>query len=162
MRAEWIGNLDRGDQGESGGLWEVAARDEFLPQIQSARIIHGENVHSSASNWCRSLHSEVLYRKMIIPAILPRVKKRYNHIRHRVNACEVWPFSQVAAMARESEVGEFVVAPVLFRDDVFNVMRQVTVLLPKQTVFAAVSCSVADEFTRFGGRHGRAFEVSLR
>ena len=47
-------------------------------------------------------------------------------------------------------------------NNVLDVMCEVRVLLPEQAVFAAIPGSAADQVSRFGIGHGRAFDVSLR
>ena len=47
-------------------------------------------------------------------------------------------------------------------DDVFDVMRERTKLLPKQTVFTAITSPVLDKFPRRGTRHSQPFDVSFR
>jgi hypothetical protein len=64
-----------------------------------------------------------------MPLIAARVEKRNNFIAERVNACEVRPFSQVAAMARERQIGGFIRTTVLLGNYVFDMVSEVTLHL---------------------------------
>lgn len=50
----------------------------------------------------------------------------------------------------------------LLGNDVFDVVTEVTVLLPGKTVFATVACSPADQIPDSGVGHCWVLEVSLR
>jgi hypothetical protein len=65
-------------------------------------------------------------------------------------------------MAGKCQVGKLFGATMLFGNDVLNVVREITVLLLEQTVFAAIPGSLTDQVPQFGVGHGWVFEVSLR
>ena len=90
---------------------------------------------------------------MIVPQVPPRVIQWRNLAVERVNASEVRPFAQITAMARQRKVFGSVHAPMLPRDNVFNVVSEWTILLPKQAVFTTIIGSETDELPRRGIRH---------
>ena len=56
-------------------------------------------------------------------------------------------------MAGQRKVFGSVHAPMLPRDNVFNVVSEWTILLPKQAVFTTIIGSETDELPRCGIRH---------
>jgi hypothetical protein len=78
------------------------------------------------------------------------VKQRHNLAARRVYTGEIGPLPKITAMTRHRQIITIVDTPVLLRDDVFNVMDELAVLLPKQTVFATVFRAPADELPQRG------------
>jgi len=58
--------------------------------------------------------------EMNVPLVAPRVEKRYDFSRFRINAGDVWPFVVVAGKARQAEVVGRSAAVVLSRNDMID------------------------------------------
>jgi hypothetical protein len=58
----------------------------------------------------------------------------------------------ITAVARQGQIGGVIRPLVLPRNDVFDVVRQSSVFLAEQTIFATVCGTLADEISR-GGIH---------
>lgn len=61
-------------------------------------------------------------RKVVLPALPPRVEETYNLAGKGIDTCEVRPFVEIAALAGQREVGDVVPAAVLLRDEMLNVV----------------------------------------
>jgi len=90
------------------------------------------------------------------------MKQPNDFIRNRVNTCEVRTLPQVATMAGQREVVQFIGSTMLLRNDVLKMVSKRTVLLPQKTIFAAISGPLTDQTSQLGIRHGCEFELSLR
>jgi hypothetical protein len=77
------------------------------------------------------------------------MKQAYYVTRSWVNPREIGAFVEVAAMASQRQVGCVVQSAMLLRNDVFDVMEQVTVLLRQPAVFATRAGSFTNESPRF-------------
>lgn len=67
-----------------------------------------------------------------------------------IDACQVGALAEIAPVARQRQVVGFVGTAVLFGDNVFDVMRQCTMLLGEQTVFTTILCPSPDEIVGRG------------
>ncbi len=85
---------------------------------------------------------------MIGPAIASRIEQGANLPCHRIDACQVRTFAQIAAMTGEGQIAGIAASAMLAGNYVFDVMRERTTFLGKQTIFAAVSGSGSDECPR--------------
>jgi len=121
-----------------------AGPEEFLSQLDPPRVIQREYGNGPAG--CRqTLNVGTPVHKVIRPPVSPGVKQNLYLTRRRVDSTEVWPFVQIAAMARERKIFDIVDATVLTGHNVFDLMRHRAMLLAKQTVFAMISRPVPDK-----------------
>jgi hypothetical protein len=140
--------LCRRDQGRSPGvdpLRRTPSPQEFLAQIQPPRVIHGEHLNGRASNRSHPFNSHRSHAKVILPLIPSRMEERYDLIGKRINPRKVRTLLQVAPMAGQCQVVRFIGPAVLFGYDMFDVVSEITVLLLKQAIFAAIPGPPADK-----------------
>ena len=86
---------------------------------------------------------------MVGPTVVTRMKQRSYLTRHWIDPCQIWPLVKIAAMARQRQIPRVVHAAMLLRNDVFNVVEQLTILLRQPAIFAPRSGPLANESSRF-------------
>jgi hypothetical protein len=69
------------------------------------------------------------------------VKERRNVSGGRIDPRQVLPLPEIASVAGQSKVSQFLGSTMLFGHDVFNVVRDVAVFLMQPAVLAAVLCA---------------------
>jgi hypothetical protein len=87
---------------------------------------------------------------MFRPPASQGMKQKFHLTRQRVDSTKVRTFVKIAAVAGKSEIFSLIAAAVLTGDNVFDVMRRRTVLLPDLAVLFTISCPLADKQPRFG------------
>lgn len=84
--------------------------------------------------------------EMLFPRVLTWVEKRGNFARFGINAREISTLMRVASIAGQDQIRRLIIATVLARNDVLNVERRKReLLLPEQTVFAAIAGPAKDK-----------------
>ena len=89
---------------------------------------------------------------MISPTVVPRVEEGHKLTADGIHSREVGALAKVAAMAGQREIINVIAPAVLFGDDMFNVVRELAVILGQQAIFAAVIRPAPDKVPR-GGIH---------
>ena len=79
---------------------------------------------------------------MISPNFSPRMKERDDGSACRVNPGEIRTLGSVATVAGQGEIARVIRPTMLLCDDMLNVMRESTLILSEQAVFAAISCTL--------------------
>ncbi len=108
----------------------VSTQKEVLSKLQTACLIHGENLNGCSSDGSETLYSQFMNSEMVRPTVSPRVVQMGEFSSKRVNAAQIWPFAQIASVTCQSEIGIFARAIVLPRDYVLDVKDQVAIRLP--------------------------------
>ncbi len=78
------------------------------------------------------------------------MKQNLYTARYRVDSTQVRAFVKIAAVAGERQILNFVGAPVLACNDVFDLVRDRAMLLTKPTLLATIAGPAAHKQPRFG------------
>lgn len=108
---------------------QLPERQQFLPQFETASIIHPENLYGRPSGGGQSLNIWALEGKVIGPTVATRMKQVRYFTRDWIDPCEVGTFMKIAAMASQRQIAGVVETAMLFSNDVFDVVKQLTIHL---------------------------------
>ena len=136
MRAGTHGASSNTDRSRRNVSVQLPKRQQFLPQFETASIIHPEKLYGRPSGGGQSFNAGALDGKMIGPTVATRMKQGSYRTRNRINPCEVRSFVKVAAMAGQGQIASVIETAMLFRNDMFDVVEQFTVRLVQVAVFA--------------------------
>ena len=94
-----------------------------------------------------------LKAKVTVPIVASRMKQLDYLCGFRIDTCHGRSFAKITALACKGEIIHFIGAAMLFRDNVFNVVRQFRILLRHQAVLTSIFRALANKTAR-GGIHG--------
>jgi hypothetical protein len=85
----------------AASIWSPCQK--FAP-LNPPRVIHREYLDGSAANWRNALNNRSPEAEMIEPPITPRIEKRNNLLRYRIDTGQGRAFAEIAAVTREGEI----------------------------------------------------------
>jgi len=86
--------------------------------------------------------------KVLRPVVAPRMKERHELTTNWIHACEIRAFVEITTVAGQGKVVNVVAPAMLLRNDMLDVVRQVTVLLPERAILTTVGRSTPDKVPR--------------
>jgi hypothetical protein len=102
-------------------------------------------MHGRAPNGCDPDDVRVAPSKVLIPLVATRVEEADDATADGIDAGEVGSLAEIAALAGEREIVASIGAAVLAGKNVLDVMDQLAVPLPKETILAAITSAVPDQ-----------------
>jgi len=114
-------------------------------QLQPAGIVEIQHLDRCAANFCEASDAHAFEGKVFGPAIAPRVKELSHLPCLRVDSGQIRALMKVAAVTCESEIIYFIRSAVLLRDDVLDVVPQLTMFLAQLTIFATLVSATSYE-----------------
>ena len=114
----------------NGGVSKgLSKRKQFLPEFDTASIVHRENLYCRTSCGAQSLDVRAPENKVVRPSVAAWMKQGCHFARHGIDPGQIGTFMKIASVAGKRQIVGFVETAVLFRNDVFDVMEHFTVLL---------------------------------
>jgi hypothetical protein len=80
--------------------------------------------------------------------VAPGIKKRNDHTSGRIDPAQIRTLPKIAPVTCQRQIIDVVQSPVLFRNNVFDVMSEFAVILTEQTIFARVRRTMPNEVAR--------------
>jgi hypothetical protein len=97
--------------------------EKFGPQLQAAGIVHGEYVHSGATDGGNPHDAHTTEQKVVSPLVAPGVEEGHQFTAEGIHTREVRSLAKITSVAGQREIGGVIAPAVLFGDDMFDVMR---------------------------------------
>ena len=126
----------------------VRTSGQKVASLNPARIVHREQLDSSAPNRRSALDHRPAETEMIAPTVASRIEQRDNLSGAWINPGQVRTFAQIATVTGKGEIALIIAPTVLAGYYVLDVMCKGTTVLRKATIFATVSGSGSDEYPR--------------
>lgn len=126
----------------------VRTSGQKLASLNPPRVVHREQLHSSAPNRRNALDNRPAETEMIAPTVASRIEQRDNLSGARIDSGQVRTFAQIATVTGKGEIAAIIAPTVLAGYYVLDVMGKGTTVLRKATIFATVSGSGSDEYPR--------------
>jgi hypothetical protein len=97
--------------------------EEFGPQLQTARVVHGEYVHGGATDGRNPHDAHATEQKVSSPLVAPGVEEGHKLTVEGIHASEIRSLTKITAVAGQREIVDVIAPAVLFGDDMLDVMR---------------------------------------
>jgi hypothetical protein len=118
---------------------------EHRTQPDAAFFVHVEDKNCGAAHRSQANNHNVSHLEMLFPGVLTWVEELGDATGFRIDTREIGAFVRVASVAGQGQVARLIITTMLASNDVFDLeCRKREVLLPKQTIFAAIAGSAPD------------------
>ena len=118
---------------------------DLRTEFQPARIVESEHMHGRAADRREADDLRVAPTKVPIPFVATRMEEGDDATVDRIDARQVGALAKIAALTGERKIFSGIRPAVLAGKDVLDVVDQLAILLPKETILATVACAMPDQ-----------------
>jgi hypothetical protein len=97
--------------------------EKFGPQLEAAGVVHGEYVHSGATDGGKPHDAYTTEQEVVRPMVAPGVEEGNKLATEGIHTREVRSLAKITAVAGEREIVGVIAPAVLFGNDMLDVVR---------------------------------------